>query len=159
MSVISFPRRIDTRRARPATRPRTRPDVTPEARRRPSHVAVAPRRRAVTSTWRRATSLRKSSIIVIVALALSMAGSMVVANRQVQLHSLQSQLLQAQSTYAEQVGSLTDMSAPSQIATKAGALHLVDPLTVTQVPSTSLDAPLPLPKFLGYAPATSRTIR
>ena len=78
-----------------------------------------------------------------------MAGSMVVANRQVQLHALQSQLLQAQSTYAEQVGSLTDLSAPSQIATKAGALHLVDPLTVTQVPSTSLDAPAAATEVLG----------
>ena len=155
MSVVSIPRRIDTRRPRTTTKPATRPD----ARRRPTHVAVAPRRRAVISSWRGASSLRKSSIIVILALALSMAGSMVVANRQVQLHALQSQLLQAQSTYAEQVGSLTDLSAPSQIATKAGALHLVDPLTVTQVPSTSLDALLPLPKFLGYAPATSRTLR
>ena len=106
-----------------------------------------------------ASSLRKSCIIVIVALALSMAGSMVVANRQVQLHALQSQLLQAQSTYAEQVGSNTDLAAPSLVATKAGALHLVYPVSVTQVPSTSLDEPLRLPKFLGYAPATSRTIR
>jgi uncharacterized protein HemX len=120
---------------------------------------VAPRRRAVTGTWRRASSLRKSCIIVIVALALSMAGSMVVANRQVQLHALQSQLLQAQSTYAEQVGSNTDLAAPSLVATKAGALHLVYPVSVTQVPSTSLDEPLRLPKFLGYAPATSRTLR
>ena len=155
MSVISLPRRIDTRRAHPESRPRTRPDT----KRRPSHVAAAPRRRAVTATWRGATSLRQSSIVVILALALAVAGSMVVANRQVELHSLQSQLLQSQSTYAEQVGSLTDQSAPSLIATKAGALHLVAPLSVTQVPSTSLDAPLPLPKFLGYAPATSRTIR
>jgi hypothetical protein len=154
MSVVSIPRRIDTRRPRTTTKPTTKRDT-----RRPSHVAVAPRRRAITTSWRRASSLRKSSILVIFALALSMAGSMVVANRQVELHSLQSQLLQAQSTYAEQVGSLTDMSAPSQIATKAGALHLVDPLTVTQVPSTSLDALLPPPKFLGYAPVTSRTIR
>jgi hypothetical protein len=155
MSVVSIPRRLDTRRPRTTTKPVTQPDT----RRRPSHVAVAPRRRAVTTSWRAASSLRKSSIIVILALALSMAGSMVLANRQVQLHSLQSQLLQAQSTYAEQVGSLTDLSAPSQIATKAGALHLVDPLTVTQVPSTRLDALLPPPKFLGYAPVTSRTLR
>ena len=98
-------------------------------------------------------------MIVVVALTLSLAGSMVVANRQIQLHALQSQLLQDQSTYAEQVGSLTLKAAPSQIATQAGALHLVDPLSVTQVPSTSLDKPLRLPKFLGYAPATSRTIR
>jgi hypothetical protein len=93
------------------------------------------------------------------ALALTLAGSMLDANRQVEIHDLQSQLLQDQSTYAEQVGNLTIISAPSQIATKAGALHLVDPVSVTQVPSTSLDAPLPLPKFSGYAPVTSRTNR
>jgi hypothetical protein len=81
------------------------------------------------------------------------------ANRQIEIHSLQSQLLQDQSTYAVNVGSLSNLSAPSQIATKAGALHLVDPTSVTQIPSTSLDAPLPLPKFSGYAPATSRTTR
>lgn len=88
-----------------------------------------------------------------------MGGSMVVANRQVQIHQLQSQLLLDQSNYAVQVGTLTNLSAPSQIATQAGALHLVDPVSVTQVPSTSLDAPLPLPKFLGSAPVTSRTSR
>jgi uncharacterized protein HemX len=159
VSVITFPRRVDSGRPRPGARPQSRPEVRPDARRRPTHVAVAPRRRAVTGTWRRASSLRKSCIIVIVALALAMAGSMVVANRQVQLHALQSQLLQAQSTYAEQVGSNTDLAAPSLVATKAGALHLVYPVSVTQVPSTSLDEPLRLPKFLGYAPATSRTIR
>jgi len=81
------------------------------------------------------------------------------ANRQIQLHAMQTQLLQEQSSFAEQVSSLTNLSAPSQIATQAGALHLVNPTSVTQVPSTSLDAPLPLPRFSGYAPATSRTIR
>jgi hypothetical protein len=94
-----------------------------------------------------------------VALALSLAGSMLVANRQVQIHQLQGQLLQMQSTYAEQVGSMTNSAAPAQIAQQARALHLVDPVSVTQVPSTSLDAPLPLPKFLGSAPVTSRTQR
>jgi uncharacterized protein HemX len=155
VSVVTLPRRVDPGRTRPSSRPAARPDL----RRRPTHEAVAPRRRALTRPWRQASSLRRACVIVIVALALSMAGSMVVANRQVQLHALQSQLLQAQSTYAEQVGSNTDLAAPSLIATKAGALHLVDPVSVTQVPSTSLDEPLRLPKFLGYAPATSRTIR
>jgi hypothetical protein len=98
-------------------------------------------------------------VIVVLALGVSLAGSMIEANRQIEIHQLQSQLLQEQSAYAVQVGSLTNLSAPSQIATQAGALHLVDPTTVTQIPSTSLDAPLPLPKFLGYAPATSRTLR
>jgi hypothetical protein len=98
-------------------------------------------------------------VVVVAALALSLTGSMLEANRQIEIHNLQSQLLQDQSSYAVQAGSLTNLSAPSQIATQAGALHLVDPTSVTQVPSTSLDAPLPLPTFSGYAPATSRTIR
>jgi len=84
---------------------------------------------------------------------------MFVANRQMEIHRLQVQLLQDQSSYAVQIGSLTEKSAPSLIASQAGALHLVEPLTVTQVPSTSLDVILPLPKFSGYAPVTSRTIR
>lgn len=150
MSVISFPRRVDTRR--PMTR------ETPSTR-SASHRARAPRREIAAKRWRRASTSRKSTMIVVLALALSLAGSMVEANRQIQIHSLQSQLLQEQSTFAVQVGSLTNLSAPSQIATQVGALHLVDPTSVTQVPSTSLDAPLPLPKFLGYASATSRTLR
>ena len=149
MSVITFPRRVETR-PRPSTGLTTR---------KTSQRSRAPRRVAAGSRWRRASTSRKSALILAVALSISMAGSMVVANRQVQLHQLQSQLLLAQSTYAQQVGILTNISAPGQIASQAGALHLVDPVAVTQVPSTSLDAPLPLPKFLGSAPVTSRTSR
>jgi phage tail tape-measure protein len=145
MSVISFPRRIDTRPARPTARP--------AARERAAH------RRGVTSIWRSASTVRKSALILSVAIAISVSGSMFVANRQMQIHQLQNQLLQDQSTYAVQIGSLTEKSAPSLIASQAGALHLVEPVIVMQVPSTSLDAILPLPKFSGYAPVTSRTIR
>lgn len=84
---------------------------------------------------------------------------MVQASRQIEIHSLQSQLLLAQSTYAVQAGSLTNLSAPSQIVNRAGALHLVDPTSVSQIPSTSLATPLALPKFLGSAPVTPRTRR
>jgi len=151
VSVISFPRRVDTRRPpRPLARPATR---------RPVHQEPAPRRRAAASVWRGTSVQRKSVFVVALALVLSLAGSMLVANRQIQLHQLQSQLLQDQSSYAVRVGTLTNLSAPSQIASQAGALHLVDPVSVTQVPSTSLDAILPLPKFSGYAPVTSRTSR
>ncbi len=145
MSVVTLPRRVDV------TGPRT---VSA-----PTHRSAAPRRAAVRRRWSRTTPARRSAAVVGVALALSLAGSMVVANRQVEIHQLSSQLLQVQSDYAQQVGSLTNMAAPGQIAQQAGALHLVDPVSVTQVPSTSLDAPLPLPKFLGSAPVTSRTQR
>ncbi|MGC1420202.1 MAG: hypothetical protein WA786_08825 [Acidimicrobiales bacterium] len=150
MSVITFPRRVELRPSRPVARP---------ASARANRDARAAHRRASGSFWRSSRAVRRSSLVIMAALALTLAGSMLDANRQVQIHELQSQLLQDQSTYAVQVGNLTIMSAPSQIATKAGALHLVDPVSVTQVPSTSLDAPLPLPKFSGYAPVTSRTIR
>jgi hypothetical protein len=103
--------------------------------------------------------LKKSVAIVVAAVMLSLFGSMLETNRQVQLHSLQSQVLQDQSTYAAQVGSLTNLSAPSVVVSQANALHLVNPTSVTQVPATSLDAILPLPKFSGYAPVTSRTQR
>lgn len=155
MTVISFPRRSETvRPSRPVARPATR-----RASRQPVHVATAPRRQAITSKWRGASAMRKSAIIVVVALTVSLTGSMVVANGQIQLHALQSQLLQDQSTYAQQVGAITLMAAPSRIATQAGVLHLVSPISETQVPSTSLDKPLPLPKFIGSVTATSRTNR
>ncbi|MFI5036127.1 MAG: hypothetical protein ACHQFZ_07985 [Acidimicrobiales bacterium] len=143
MSVVTLPRRVEA----------PRPVVAPR------HRSAEPRRTAVRARWSHASVVRRSSIVVVVALSLSLAGSMLVANRQVQIHQLQSQLLQLQSSYAQQVGTLSNMASPGQIAEQAGVLHLVDPLSVTQVPSTSLDAPLPLPKFLGSAPVTSRTRR
>jgi hypothetical protein len=81
------------------------------------------------------------------------------AARQVRLHNLQVQLETDQSGYATQVGAVSNLSAPNVVASQASSLHLVDPLTVTQVPSTSLAATLPLPKFLGSAPVTPRTSR
>ena len=149
MSVIAFPRRVERRLGSPS-RPATR---TAGSRTQVSH------RRRARARWRNVSAARRSVIVMGVALVVSLSGSMVVANRQVQLQRLQSALLQAQSNYAVQVGSATNASAPSQIASRAGALHLVDPTSVTQVPATSLERPLPLPQYNGYAPVTSRTSR
>lgn len=149
MSVITFPRRVERRVAVP-NRLATRPA---------SHRRATPRRHALWAHWRRTSPARRSAIIMGVAVVVSLGGSMLVANRQIQLHRLQSELLQVQSNYAVQIGSLTNVSAPSQIASRAGALHLVDPTSVTQVAATSLERPLPLPQFSGYAPVTSRTSR
>jgi cell division protein FtsL len=145
VSVVTLPRRIETPAPRRVAQPR--------------HRTTAPRSAAARRRLARTSVASRSIFIVVIALALSIAGSMVVANRQVQIHQLQGQLLQLQSTYAQQVGILTNLAAPGQIAEQAGVLHLVDPVSVTQVPSTSLDAPLPLPKFIGSAPVSSRTRR
>lgn len=103
--------------------------------------------------------MKKSVLIVSAAVIVSLLGSMLETNRQVQLHYLQSQVLQDQSAYAIAVGSLTNLSAPGVVVAQASALHLVNPTSVTQVPATSLDAILPLPNFSGYAPVTSRSQR
>jgi len=151
MSVITLPRRVETReRVHPNTKPATR---------RPAHRAKGTRRRVVITVWKGTSTSRRSALIVMFAILLSLSGSMLVSSRQIEIHQLKSQLLQEQSNYAVQVGTMTNTAAPSQIAAQAGELHLVAPVVVVQVPSTSLDAPLPLPKFSGGAPATSRTIR
>jgi uncharacterized protein HemX len=152
VSVITFPRRVDTRPAPLTRRPTARTTTRPGRR-----AELAHRRSGL--VWRGTTGARKSVVVLAFALAVSLGGTMVAANRQVQLHQLQTTLQQIQSSYAQEVGALTNKAAPSEIAAQAGALHLVSPLSVTQVPSTSLDAPLPLPKFNGYAPVTSRTNR
>ena len=154
MSVITLPRR-------PHTAPRDLGRSVPRSgtSRPGAHRAGQPRRNAVRSIWRGATPARRVAVIVGVAVAISLVGSMEVASRQVELHALQNAVLQAQSSYAEQVGSLTNVAAPGVVASHAGALHLVDPVTIIQVPSVPLDKPLPLPQFVGYAPVTSRTLR
>jgi len=101
----------------------------------------------------------KSVAVILLAAVVSMVGVMENAARQVRLHTLQLELATAQSTYATQVGAVSNLSAPNVVASHASSLHLVDPVTVSQVPSTSLAATLPLPKFLGSAPVTPRTSR
>ena len=160
MSVVSLPRRDVTiprsglAPVRPRVRPAPRTTPTPTTRReaRPRHVLRQGRLASI-------SVVKKSVAIVAAAVMLSLFGSMLETNRQVQLHQLQSQVLQEQSNYATQVSSLTNLSTPSVVVTQANSLHLVNPTSVTQVPATSLDAILPLPKFSGYAPVTSRTQR
>ncbi len=160
MSVVSLPRRdVVVPRSQPSpTRTRVRPSTrvapTPTTRRetRTRHAHSRGRLASI-------SVLKKSVAIVVLAVVVSLFGSMLETNRQVQLHQLQSQVLQGQSAYAAQVGSLSNLSTPSEVVSQANALHLVNPTSVAQVPATSLDAILPLPKFSGYAPVTSRTTR
>ena len=160
MSVVSLPRRdvafprTAPAPARPRVRRSTRTAPTPTTRRK-----TRPRRAPSQGRLASISVVKKSVAIVAAAVVLSLFGSMLETNRQVQLHQLQSQVLQEQSSYATEVSSLTNLSTPSVVVTQANSLHLVNPTSVTQVPATSLDAILPLPKFSGYAPVTSRTQR
>lgn len=159
MSVISLPRR-DV--GRPTTRPPARRRLTPAPRVTPTpttRTGALPRHAHPRGRLASISTMKKSVFIVSAAVIVALFGSMLETNRQVQLHYLQSQVLQDQSAYATQVGSLTNLSAPGVVVAQANALHLVNPTSVTQVPATSLDAILPLPNFSGYAPVTSRSQR
>ena len=152
MSIIHLPRRIE-----PAPRRTTTP--TRRDRTQSTTAPTSPRRERVVVRTPRISPVAKSAIVLGFALAAVLYGNLTSGGRQVELYNLQNQLATAQSSYAEQVGSYTNLSAPGVIASPASTLHLVEPQTLMQIPSTSLGATLPLPKFNGYAPVTPRTMR
>jgi len=94
--------------------------------------------------------------VACVALVSVLVGTTFMAQRQIELHALQSQLLQAQSNYAREVASYTNVAAPSRVAAEAGTLHLVVPTTVLQISPVSLATPLALPHFSAPVTVTSR---
>ncbi|NNN03571.1 MAG: hypothetical protein HKL87_06220 [Acidimicrobiaceae bacterium] len=148
MSVVSLPRRSGA----PAPAPRARPRiVSVPSRPRPERV-VARRRRV-------GSPLVRGAIVVGLAGLIAVGGTLVATARAVQLHQLDSQVLDAQASYAAQVGSASNVSTPSVVASAASTLHLVNPTSVTQVPSVSLGVTLGLPQFSGWAPVTPRTSR
>ncbi|MBU6496425.1 MAG: hypothetical protein KGR42_08480 [Acidobacteria bacterium] len=145
MSVVSLPRRA-------ASPPRPRPTVVAVPRVERSANPTARRRRV-------RSPLVRGALVVGVAGVVAVAGMLLATARAVELHQLQSQVLDAQSSYAAQVGTASNVSAPSVVASAASTLHLVNPTSVTQVASVSLGVTLGLPQFSGWAPVTPRTSR
>lgn len=143
MTVISFPR--------PAIK-------FPKSEGTSSAARVRERRGIVAFALDMSHVYRRAAIVVVVALFLSVAGSMVASNREVAIVHDQQLLTQIQSDYTSLLAT-TSANAPVVVAQNAATLHLVSPTTEVQVPSGSTVAKLPLPKFLGYGPAISRTIR
>jgi hypothetical protein len=101
----------------------------------------------------------KLAVIAVTALLVVMAGNSYAAQRQVEIHSLQTQLLQDQAHYAAQVAALTDLAAPARVAAQAGDLHLVVPTSVTQISSVPLNVPLPTIQLVGNYSITPRNDR
>jgi hypothetical protein len=109
--------------------------------------------------WARLSPGRRAAVILAAALVLLVAGSTYVAERQVQIHTLQTELLQQQASYAGQVAALTQLATPARVAVEAGKLHLVEPTTVTQVEPVPLDQPLPTVRLRGSYVVTPRVYR
>jgi hypothetical protein len=141
MSVITLPRR-------PAPpRPRSQ------------SAAHRPARRTWSRLWVERTTLTKVAAIAIVAIAAILLGNAYATERQIEIHQLQTELLQAQSHYASQVAALTDSTAPARIASRAGALHLVVPSEVIQIPTVPLDVVLAPPTLNAPYTPISRQYR
>ena len=88
----------------------------------------------------------------VVAISVILLGNAYATERQIEIHQLQTDLLQAQSHYASQVAALTDSTAPARIAARVPDLHLV-PGQVTQISVVPLDRALPLPTLnVPYTP-------
>jgi hypothetical protein len=98
-------------------------------------------------------------VAIVVSLSLFIGGSIWEGHRQLEIHQLQAQLLQVESNYAQKVDQVTSLSAPSQISTQAGRLHLVAPTSISQILSTSLRGVMPLPTFTRSVAVTPRTLR
>lgn len=142
MSVISIPRR-----AHPRVRTRS---AAPVAR----HQSSARR-----GLWRGRPVAVRAGVILGAALAVVMLANSYVAERQVELHSMQNQVLAEQAQLGSELGKITTMATPARVAAQAGRLHLVEPTSVTQVTPVPLTVRLPLVRLRGYYTVTSRTYR
>jgi len=146
MSLITFP---SSTRVRPHTTRRS----TRRSRTAGRHVT---RTNSRTQTLPTRSVVSKCMMIAVLTVGALAGGNALSSARQVQLHQLQIDLETQQSNYAVSVSALTNVAAPGRVANEAGALHLVTPAVVLQIPSASLLAPLHLPKFIGSALVTSR---
>lgn len=141
MSIISVPRRL-------VVRPQTAPGRTTG---RAAQRQAARRARIV-----RISLLTPAAFIVVVVV---LVGALIMANeRQMQIGSLQRQLLDAQANYAQSVDDFTRAAAPERIATAAGNLHLTVPKQVIQIQAAPLNVPLGLPKIRGGSSVVSRVV-
>ena len=128
MSIVALPRRAETRIPTLA-RPRTVRQ----------HAAPKP----LVARWTKRSTSTKLAAIAISTMVVLLAGNSYAAQRQVEIHQLQTNLLQNQSQYAYQISALTNAAAPARVASQAGHLHLVVPTLVTQISAVPLNVRLP----------------
>ncbi len=121
----------------------------------PSHV------RERRSVWSRVVdttyAYRRVGVIIALAAFLSVGGTMLAAQRQVQISNDQRELTLDESNLAQQLSNtLNDSSL--QVAVTARSMGMKQPVTEQQVSSTSTDTPLHLPKFLGWISVIPQTV-
>lgn len=152
MSVISFPRRIDSA----PTRHRTPRQTVTTPRRQTSTRSIRFESATTTTPYR---VWAKSIGVLVFALVIVAVGALENAQRQVKLHNDQTEILNLESSYAVQLGAVSNLSAPNVIASNAANLHLVEPTSVHQIAAVSVTTPLPTPTFATPVTVMPRTSR
>jgi hypothetical protein len=131
-----------TRATAVAPRPQEAPDRRPNL-----EVVVVPSRHR----RRRRRGLEVLSLVLVIgALVAAVGGHAVLAEAQVHLSVLQSQLSAEQAKNRQLDLSVASLETPSRVVQQAKQrLHMVTPGSVTQLPSVPLQTPLPVPKVAG----------
>jgi hypothetical protein len=92
-----------------------------------------------------------SLLVVVIAHALLAGG-------QLRLSERQDQLAREQATHRQMELTTARLEAPSRVVAKAeGTSHLVAPDQITQLPSVSLETPVPTPRMYADPPGTTAT--
>jgi cell division protein FtsL len=134
--------------------------ATATARRAPRRAPVShkrrPRLRLVQRT-RAVTAERMTEIIAISILVVSLfvivIGHAMLAQGQLRLGHLNDQLTKEQAVHTATVLQVAALETPARISSEAGSLNLVQPSQILQLPSVSLNQPLPTLKISAAKPA------
>ena len=136
--------------------------ATATARRAPSQRRTAnPQRRRPRLQVVRRTKIfsakRTTEMIAIGILVLSLlvivVGHTMLAQGQIRLGALNTQLNKEQSIHSATVLKVAALETPARISSEAGSLHLVQPVQILQLPSVPLTQPLPTLKIAPVAAA------
>ena len=85
--------------------------------------------------------------ILVVSLFAIVVGHSMLAQGQLRLGNLSTELAKEQSIHSTTVLKVAGLETPARVSSEAGSLHLVQPTQIRQLPSAPLDAPLPTLKI------------
>ncbi len=125
--------------ARRATTPRRAPSAPPRQKRQRLEVVATGSK---TSNRRRIPELLAVLVLAGSLLAIVIGHSML-AQGQIRMGKISAELAQEQAVNRVTVLNVAALETPARISQEAGALHLVQPFQILQLPSVSLTEPLP----------------
>ena len=125
----------------------------PSAPRRPTLRVVerTPRRRASPGTLRRST-VWAGALMVVASLLAVVAGDAMVAEGQVRLTTVRSQVAAAEGVQKAAQVSVAEKAAPPVVVAQAKTQGLVAPQMVVYLPQVPLNVPLPVPQTAPIPP-------